>query len=234
LGTRISASALAGAYVWCWLVFHTRSTRVLAPGNAGDALLFGLLMVVQWLVVVACLHRGRRRGDRLLADNSTTAPSRSEAQFGIRQVFLWTSGIALLLGVARLLTRAPGEDWLGPASAFTGVAGLVAALIAIGHAMAGLTASWAVFGLRHGPIRAPAGLVLVIVATCLQAWLYRLLVWSGNFALPWWLVHNLADFALVVLTLVSLRFLGYQLSRRTAAGGSPGLPATGPASSAPG
>jgi hypothetical protein len=232
LATRLSASALAVAYVWCWLIFHTRSNRVIATGSAEDALLFALLMAGQWLVVVACLRRGRRRGDRLRADDPATAPV-PERQYGLRQLFAWTAGVALLLAVARPLLIARGEAWNRFAWEFHWTIGELLLLISVAHALSGLAACVAVFGRKHGPVRAPAAIALVTLATALQAWLYQLLA-GGDFRLPWWLVHNLADFALVALTLLALRLLGYRLARRTAAGESPGPPATGPASSVPG
>ncbi|MFO0901214.1 MAG: hypothetical protein U0836_27625 [Pirellulales bacterium] len=213
LSVRISATLFWLAYVWCWLLAHLRNNRVL--GGGPEYVLWTLLITLQCATLVLCLWRGRARGLRLQRGGGAAVGSAAERQFGIRQLFIWTAAVALLLGVSRCLDIAEQNQWPDVGLAVHLSVLRLIALIALGHALAGLGACWAVYTRLRLHMRAPGALAFVVLAALLQTALYQQMHPHPDFHWAWWLVHNLANFGLVATTLAILRWCGYELVAQT-------------------
>ena len=194
-----------------------------------QVLLWTELMVLQVGTLAVLCGILRIRGFRLwkLTPGGTSSEEESSErpvlQFGMRHVLIWTTSLAMVLGLAKSL------DVLNMQSAQQIIrAGYVWKLtVATASAMVIIVALWVALGRGHWFMRYSVGLAFtVLVATGLAMWnAYSAITTRQNFgprylASNWdlmnWLGWMFLSGGLLAATLIILRTMDYRLVRRVA------------------
>lgn len=182
------------------------------PGDAGSALVFGGIILGQWLAVQTPLWLirlvfGWRIGT---LDSVADDSGREELQFGIKQLLGWTAAVALLLGIGRwfigdeLRENHAEEAW--EMAAF--------ALVLVGsNVMVAWPMIWATLVRRWVPAWTTVALVIAVAATLGELEGYnRVAGGGGDHEVFWWI--NGVHVTWVYCSLVVMRLCGYRVERR--------------------
>jgi len=200
---------------WSILVGVAMLVQVGRPSN-GEwliCLIFGGSPLVQLLLVTLCLWLVRvtfRLRLSWLADAASRRTNPTDYQFGIRQLLILTTGIAIFLGVGRWLAASFGADGAANVNAqIIATLSLVVAcnsLFSIPLVIALLLPRYAVFGIV-------LSLAFGVLVTLIEDSGYHAI--EGGGASPnglfWYL--NGTEYAWVFASLLAVRFAGYRLVR---------------------
>ena len=216
--------AVAGLF-FLWLSF----------GNYGGQRRWTELLVLQIITLSVLCGGLRLRGFRLLVLQEQDRlghgdERRRPLQFGIKHVLIWTTALAIVLGVARAFDLL---SWQGAMElARNGL--LWKLMVATTSAMVIIVALWVALGRGHWTIRYSLGPVFaLVVGWGLAAWssynftTLRTLLTSGAVAWYqsdwemlawyefgyWWIGWLFLSGGLLAATLIILRVLGYRLVR---------------------
>lgn len=185
-----------------------------------SALVFGVLFLLQWGLVQAPLWFVRiKLGWQLVhrADEHRYRPSASaDIQFGIRQLFVWTAGIALLLGAGRLLIPQELSD-----SDFLELRLVLAILIiiGIGNILVALPLVWALLVNSMQWVWLAVAVLVCGTVSWLQPWTFNRVVGLGSEAALFFFMNSF-HIVLVAVTLTTVRACGFRLCAVRAAGDS--------------
>ncbi len=229
---RWPAIIVAGAALYClWIGF----------GNSGPQQMWTELLVLQVLTLGALCGILRWLGFRLLpqsAEGQQPAPRDGQRplQFGIKHVLLWTTALAIVLGLAKamdLLTWRTAQE-IVRGGIFWKV------VVATSSAVGTVVALWVALGRGHWALRYPVGLAFVLFnGGVLSAWsranaasINRVIIlgWmrvsQSQLELLrwyeigwWWLAWMFLSGGLLAATLIILRTRGYRLVRIVTTGG---------------
>ncbi len=209
----------------CFLVFLLLATSgtllVLpiacdAPSDRSFALVFGGILIGQWLAVQTPLWLIRLAfGWRLGTLNSVTDDSgREELQFGIKQLLGWTAAIAVLLGIGRWLIG----DELHDSDADTvwetvwEIAGF-ALVLACSNVLVAWPMIWAMLVRRWVLAWTVVALVIAVAVTFEEPDLFsRVTRGAADAGVFWWI--NGVHVAWICCSLVVMRLCGYRMERR--------------------
>jgi hypothetical protein len=207
----------------------------LSFGNYGGQRRWTELLVLQIFTLSALCGGLRLRGFRLLILQEQDRlgqgdERRRPLQFGIKHVLIWTTALAVVLGVARAFDLL---SWQGALElARNGL--LWKLMVATTSAMVIIVALWVALGRGHWALRYSLGPVFaLVVGWGLAAWssynftTLRTLLTSGAVAWyqsdwevlawyefgSWWIGWLLLSGGLLAATLIILRVLGYRLVR---------------------
>lgn len=215
--------AIGGLY-FLWLSFDIGSdqqmwTELLLLNVATLSLLCGGLRLMRFRLLLLTEEETRPTGQN----------SSRPMQFGIRHVLIWTTALAILLGVAK------GLDLLNwrAAQELVRLGLLTKLVVATTSAMVMVVALWAALGQGHWLLRYSASLILSLVLggglamwSISKAFAARrapMTAWSSQVHWEllrfyeigwWWLGWLFLSGGLLVATLIILRVIGYRLVRR--------------------
>ena len=210
-----------GAAMLLWLVMYVFLVEIGGP-NGVEAIVFSALLVfAQYTLVASAGFLLRRSTGRWLARNDHQPSSAvSSRQFSIKQMMLWTTGIALLLAIGRFLV--PDTFQFGRIDEEMVVAFLMLAAFSLATVLPALLLSmldrlpWIVAAVVLVPI---TGLV-----TALEFVAFVLLLGPGG-EIWIFLVMNASILITIVATQGVMRLCGYRLRLIP---GSPAAPLSGP------
>ena len=194
---------LSGTVMTCFYLVDSPGTRDLAV-----VVTLWVAVILQWACLASVLFLIRRLLRFRVDLAHAPRPSGSQAaQFGIRQMLLWTTGAALTLGVMRVLIGiAPAISDLGD---FARMTTTFALLLAFNLALA-VPWTWALLGVLRPWLRLLAACLAVAALTWLEGPIFHLCIGpSGDSALFWWL--NGCGSACLIANLFIVRLCAYRL-----------------------
>jgi|GEM_PF-6277724 len=209
--------------VWCALAPIHFGTRYLAGTTAftvtavcmyrcaqrdggGDAIALTITgaMLAQWLLYQVPLWHTRWKGWYLSAqDSESAAQTSNELQFGIAQLFLWTTIVAVLLGALRVLATVFG-DGIQSSVDFN-----LFPTMALGNTLLVLPLIYACFSRDNMPLWLIIALVWAIGVSVAQAMVARATSGFTGFLL----LINIFQFIAVLVSLMLVRRAGVRLRR---------------------
>ncbi len=215
------AVGLGAGMLWFWISCVTGwSGRLMTPVLVVQAIVLFLITAGLWV-------RGYRLEIPLPEEGN--GPGSSRLQFGIRDVLVWTTVMAILLGLMR------GADMLEWKSVSDHPSVFLMCSVAFLSAMVVVFAVWASLGKGHPLLRYGLLMVMLLVlgagmgAACVYAddWLKRparggLLSYGGyDYDLHrwlevgwWWIAWMFLSGGLLAASLIVFRAVGYRLVRR--------------------
>lgn len=179
--------------------------------NFEGAILVAITAVLQWMGLLAVFAAARAvTGSMVMSPGTTLANGNRKAQFGIRQILIWTTGVAIFLAILRLVVSQfmpTGFRWFliaRESSAFALLLGF--------NLVVTCSITWAVLSRGNLALRLVVALVLVLLATWLEYPTFALVRGpGGDSAIFWWI--NGAGALCLLVNLFIVRLCGYRLTR---------------------
>jgi hypothetical protein len=179
--------------------------------NVEGAILVAITAALQWMGLVGLFTAARAAtGSILMLPGTTLAGGNRKAQFGIRQILIWTTGVAIFLAILRLVISRfmpGGLNW----SAITRESSAFALLLGF-NLVVTCSIAWAILSRGNLVLRLAAAIVLVLLATWLEHPAFRAVLGPGGEAAIFWWINGAGSLCLVV-NLFIVRLCGYRLMR---------------------
>ena len=203
LPIRIVLGLAATLFVCACLACHLRNTRPLIPFVLSAAALS------QWLIYQVPLSCLRWKGWRLHSQRpSMENHALHEKQFDILQIFLWTTFVAVLLALARVIHPIV-EGLMTP----TSIDIAIFVILAVGNSALSLPMTWGFLIQRFATTWIVASIVWVILVTPVQLQLLRASAGLSHGEEWIFIGINVSQSATVMIFLVTLRWAGFRLQR---------------------
>ena len=179
--------------------------------NFEGAILVAITAVLQWVGLVAVFTAARAiTGSILMLPGTTPAGGKHKAQFGIRQILIWTTGVAIFLAILRLMVSRfmpAGFNWAAVARESSAFALLLGFNLVVTCSI-----TWAILSRGNLLLRLFVALALVLLATWLEDPAFRAVLGPGGEAAIFWWINGAGSLCLVVNLLI-VRLCGYRLMR---------------------
>jgi len=204
----------SGIFLAAWL---STSYLIVAGFSAGlrqrglstEEFAFTLVFLAQWLVVQIPLWAKRigfgwRLGWR---DEPNPDNARRELQFGIRQLFVWTTVVALLLGICRLVL--PQLD-VSNASGLSAETVAIFVILLAANSLLAMPIVWAAFARTRLLLWWAIAGACAVVLTVAEMVAYYFFVFRADDVVIFVLM-NLIQFTATSVSLLLLRTVGFRL-----------------------
>ncbi len=201
-----SIRLLSGVGIVLFLVACFYSVAWRDGGGHGVALSLSLPMLFLWFGIQTPLWIARAKGWRLKdPNNHQDSYQNTEFQFGIGQLLIWTTVVAVSIAsiklfIAQLDSPAGGGGGPPPSEFVFGV------LLAIGASLIAMPISWGAFVNRHAWFWFLAAIVMCALVSYAQ-----ILVLSGSGDYKFLYLANLVQTGLSVAAMILVRLLGLRL-----------------------
>lgn len=170
---------------------------------------------LQWMSLVAILILVRlASGSRVEITGIRPPGGNQTTQFGIRQLLLWTTGVALTLGTVRFVAGQLGlriVDWR-----FLSREGAAFAILLGFNLILAGSIAWSLLATRSIGVRIAIASLIVVLATFAEPHAFSLFQGGRPSAHVFWWINAAGSFCLVVNLLI-VRLCGFRLVRETGA-----------------
>lgn len=176
--------------------------------DAELALLAAISAALQWLGLVFLFVAARAAtGQVLTLPGKVPSERYRRAQFGIRQILLWTTGVAIFLAILRVVL----SRFLPEGIDFSSIRrdGMVFGLLLVFNCAVTSAMAWGALSRGVLFVRLALALGAVILITLLEYPVFRTFLGPGDSAVFWWI--NGAGALCLGVNLLIVRLCGYRL-----------------------